>query len=69
MSKWNGSRRCWHCGRQLQTKLGGGYHFATIKDPIGNELRVHKDCVKHTTGGGFAEVVAEVSQNIREVSR
>lgn len=54
-SKWMGSRRCWHCGKQLQCKLGGGYHFAIIKDPIGTELRVHKDCVKRAIGDGYTE--------------
>lgn len=56
MGKWIGSRRCWHCGKQLQTKTGGGYHFATIKDPIGNNLRTHKDCVKDALGNGYVEV-------------
>lgn len=55
-SNWIGSRRCWHCGKQLQAKLGGGYHFATIKDPLGNELRTHKDCVKHAVGNGYVEI-------------
>lgn len=54
--KWEGSRRCWHCGKQLQAKLGGGYHFAVIKDPIGNELRTHKDCVKLAIGNGYTKV-------------
>jgi hypothetical protein len=56
MGKWIGPRRCWYCGKQLQAKLGGGYHFATIKDPLNNELRTHKDCVKHAVGNGYVEV-------------
>lgn len=59
MSKWTGSCRGRYCGKQLQCKRGGGYHFATIKDPIGNELRTHKDCVKRATGNGFIEVFAD----------
>jgi hypothetical protein len=54
--KWIGSRRCWHCGKQLQTKLGGGYHFSTIKDPVGNLLRLHKGCVKQAVGEGYTHI-------------
>jgi hypothetical protein len=53
---WEGSRRCWYCGRQLQLKTGGGYHFAVVKDPLNHELRVHKDCVKHVKGDGYTVV-------------
>jgi hypothetical protein len=45
----------------LQTRVGGGYHFAVIKDPIGNELRVHKDCVKRSVGEGYSELRAQVA--------
>lgn len=55
-SKFEGSRRCWHCGRQLMTKKGGGYTFATVKDQIGNISRVHKNCVKKAIGDGVREV-------------
>lgn len=55
---WTGSRKCWHCGKQLQLKAGGGYYFALIKDPLGNELRTHMGCVKDATGGGYTEVAA-----------
>lgn len=51
-----GARKCWHCGRQFRTKRGGGYTFAIVKDPIGNELRLHKDCVRHVVGDGYQEV-------------
>jgi hypothetical protein len=54
--KWLGPRQCWYCGKRLQGKLGGGYHFATVKDPLGNELRVHKDCVTHAVGNGYVEI-------------
>lgn len=33
---------CWDCGRQLQRKKGGGYHFKLVRDKIGNLHRVHK---------------------------
>jgi hypothetical protein len=68
MAKWIGSRRCWYCGKQLQTKLGGGYHFATIKDPIGNELRTHKDCVKHAIGNGYVEVATAETAATKEAA-
>lgn len=64
--KWEGSRRCWHCGKQLQCKTGGGYHFAVIKDPLDNELRVHKDCVKQAVGGGYAHVRAADAAETRD---
>lgn len=37
---------CWHCNRQLVRKKGGGFKYTLLKDPIGNEMRVHKDCAK-----------------------
>lgn len=55
-SKAKGPRNCWYCGRKLRTQRGGGYTFALIKDPIDNQLRVHKDCAKHVIGNGYIEI-------------
>lgn len=54
--KFEGSKNCWHCSRRFRTKIGGGYTFATVRDPIGAELRVHKDCVQFVIGNGYKEV-------------
>jgi len=54
--KYTGVKSCWHCGNRFRTKKGGGYTFATIRDPIGAELRVHKDCVRNVIGDGYTEV-------------
>lgn len=51
-----GPRHCWYCGKQLRCKVGGGYNFALIKDPIGMELRVHKACVEQITGEGYTDI-------------
>jgi len=61
LSVWLGSRHCWHCGKQLQRKADWGYYFAIIKDPMGRELRVHKDCVKRTVGAGYVEATAALN--------
>jgi hypothetical protein len=48
---------CWHCGRQL-VRIKGGFIHATLIDRIGNEMRVHKDCVKAAIGDGVKEKVS-----------
>lgn len=46
---------CFHCHLQL-VRVKGGFIFATILDPDGRELRVHKDCVKQSLGHGYREL-------------
>lgn len=46
---------CWQCTKQLM-RIKGGFIFALIRDPDGNHVRVHKDCVKHAIGHGYTEV-------------
>lgn len=53
--KVGGVSQCWHCGRQLM-RVKGGFIYATVEDPLGNRMRVHKDCVKLAVGGGIHEV-------------
>lgn len=56
MGRHDKERTCWHCGRQFQFVKGRGRVYAAVVDPIGNVVRVHKDCVKHVTGNGYKEV-------------
>lgn len=56
--KTGGVSQCWHCGKQL-FRIKGGFIFAQIKDPIGNIMRVHKDCVQHAIGGSYQEIKEE----------
>jgi len=57
--KTGGVYICWHCDRQLVRK-NKAFIFALIEDPIGNQMRVHKDCVKFAIGGGYKEVPEQV---------
>lgn len=50
--KTGGISICWHCHRQL-VRIKGGFIFDVILDPDGNQLRVHKDCVKDAVGHGY----------------
>jgi len=43
---------CWHCQRKLLPKKGGGYYFASVEDPLGNNHRVHKDCLAESIREG-----------------
>ncbi len=52
--KTGGVPFCWHCSRQL-VRIKGGFIFATLVDQIGNEHRVHKDCVQAAQGDGVRE--------------
>lgn len=52
----NGNPRCWHCLKRLVYRRGGGFHFALVRDPIGAEHRVHKDCLPRVVGDGIKEV-------------
>lgn len=53
--KTGGVSQCFHCQRQL-IRVKGGFLFALVKDPLGNNLRVHKQCVKHVVGDGYMEI-------------
>lgn len=46
---------CWHCSKQL-VRVKGGFIFALVEDPVGNRMRVHKDCVRSVVGDGIKEV-------------
>lgn len=46
---------CWHCTLQLQ-RVKGGFIFDLVRDPIGNEHRVHKACVAPALGDGITRV-------------
>lgn len=54
--KSGGVSQCWHCSRQL-VRIKGGFIYAEVQDPLGNVMRVHKDCVKLATGDGIREIV------------
>lgn len=53
--KTGGVPFCWHCGKQLMRKKGG-FFFELVADQIGNEHRVHKDCLPSVVGDGVREV-------------
>jgi hypothetical protein len=55
--KTGGISICFHCQKQL-VRIKGGFIFALIADPLGNQIRVHKDCVRHAIGEGYKEVKA-----------
>lgn len=50
----NGPSHCWHCGRQL-VRIKGGFKFRVLVDQIGNEARVHIDCVREGAVDGVTE--------------
>ena len=50
--KTGGVSQCFHCGRQL-VRVTGGFLFDIVVDPLGNEVRVHKQCVKQVIGDGY----------------
>lgn len=53
--KTGGVSQCWHCSRQL-VRIKGGFKFSLVQDPLGNQMRVHNDCVKLAVGEGIKEV-------------
>lgn len=53
VQKTSGTRHCWSCGKQFRAKRGGGYTFDIVLDPLGAELRVHKQCVENVIGDGY----------------
>lgn len=36
---------CWHCGRKLMTRAGGGYSFVMVRAQDGGLHRIHRACV------------------------
>ena len=46
---------CWHCGRQFMYVRGERVYWQ-VKDPIGNIMRVHKQCLPEVLGNGYKEV-------------
>lgn len=53
--KDGGVSGCFHCGRQL-VRVDGGFIYIEIRDPMGNLVRVHKDCAQHVVGDGYTMV-------------
>jgi len=53
--KDGGVSQCFHCQRQL-VRIKGGFRFTEIIDPIGNRVRVHKDCEKRAIGDGYKSI-------------
>jgi len=54
--KTGGVSQCWHCSRQL-VRIKGGFRYAEVQDPIGNRMRVHKDCVRLAVADGDVRAV------------
>lgn len=53
---------CYECGRRLMY-VNGKPSFATWTDPIGNEHKMHKGCIKtggYDTKGVTAQPIGEV---------
>lgn len=53
--KTSGVSQCWHCSRQL-VRIKGGFKYSEIEGPLGNRMRVHKDCLQEAVGDGIREV-------------
>ncbi len=58
--KTGGISICFHCHKQL-VRVKGGFIFALIADPMGNQIRVHKDCAREAVGHGYTTVKSEVA--------
>jgi len=56
--KDGGVSQCWHCSRQL-VRIKGGFIYALVEDPLGNRMRVHKDCIRLSIGSGIREVTEQ----------
>lgn len=52
----NGNPLCWHCLNRLMYAKGGGFKFVLVRDPIGAEHRVHRDCLERVLGDGIKQV-------------
>lgn len=52
--KGSGASFCHQCGKQLQFKVGGGFHFKELLTP-GDRLpvRVHVGCVDEALADGY----------------
>lgn len=64
--KTGGVPFCWHCSKQLQRKKGG-FYFVLVTDPIGNEHRVHQDCLEFVLGDGVKKVSSNYAAGKRKV--
>jgi hypothetical protein len=53
--KDGGPSFCFHCNRQL-VRIKGGFIFEELADPLGNRVRVHKDCLQLAVGDGYRHV-------------
>ena len=58
--KTGGISICFHCQRQL-VRVKGGFIFALIADPMGNQIRVHKQCADQAIGDGYTAAKPEVA--------
>jgi hypothetical protein len=54
--KTGGVSQCWHCSRQL-VRIKGGFLYVEVQDPIGNRMRVHKDCAPLAVADGDVKLV------------
>lgn len=60
--KTGGVSICFQCQRQL-VRVKGRFLFSLIADPDGNEIRVHKGCVRHAIGEGYKEIPCNVASS------
>lgn len=61
--KTGGVSICFHCQKQL-VRIKGGFIFALIADPIGNEIRVHKQCASQAVGDGYKAVPPQAQDSV-----
>jgi hypothetical protein len=50
--KDGGVSQCFECQKQL-VRIKGGFLYSEVVDPIGNVVRVHKQCLPHAVGHGY----------------
>lgn len=58
--KTGGVSTCFHCQRQL-VRVKDGFISALIADPMGNQVKVHKQCAGLALGHGYTAVKSEVA--------
>lgn len=52
--KGDGASFCHHCGKQLQAKAGGGFHFVLLLTPHDcYTVRTHGACVEPALADGY----------------
>lgn len=52
--KGNGASFCHHCGKQLQAKAGGGFHFVILLTPGDRyPVRAHVGCAEPAQVDGY----------------